>query len=133
MKDNMTPKEFAQRCRIVGMTFLNLHEQWKGIAEVNMNEPHVCGTVACHGGWWAIDQGTEGDYEDGAESIARFLGFLSYFDLEDWAHEHPDLWGNENGWSMFCDESAFDCTDENITLWKIGVHWLKVAERVEEI
>lgn len=85
------------------------------------------------------------DYEDGAEILARDLGFDERSDLELWAHYHPELWGNACGRRMFghhtnggVGEQAFgfepthhNGDDEFLTVARIIEHWRGVADRIE--
>lgn len=94
------PLTFEQECS------LNM-----AVTRVNYN--HVCGTVHCFGGWIAValieaDKLTgEVWYDDGANVMARMLGFERAEYLQDWAEINKDIWGNRRGYSMFCEEKAF--------------------------
>ncbi len=129
-----TPKNFVEKARHVGMTFLLLAAS-RPKAEVDMAEGRfeVCGTVACHAGWFAVANGESRangwSFCSAADYMARELGFADQYDLETWATD-KSLWGNNKGAYMFIDKMAFDVKDR-LTLKRIGRHWLKVADRVE--
>ena len=80
---------------------------------------HECGTVHCVGGWYAIanldrpeikDRFKKGfvGYSDGADLMAKDLGFANRDCLQTWAFDNPEIWGNPRGGSMFAYESAYD-------------------------
>ena len=128
--------------RILGMTFLNLAEGTPPECKVNMMETEVdlCGTVACHAGWFGIAKHSKKkslnnlyDFQDSANEMANYLGFAKAIDLQTWAGENPVLWGNTKGFAMFNARRAFS-VDEKWTpldLEKIGLWWLGVADRCE--
>jgi hypothetical protein len=75
-------------------------------------DQHKCGTVHCIGGWYAIatcDINKPLNYKDGALKMAEDLGFrdLPILQLEEWAINHPSIWGNRYGAGMFCNPSAY--------------------------
>jgi hypothetical protein len=84
-----------------------------------MKNRHECGTVHCASGWYVVanldrpeiknrfKKGYVG-YSDGADLMARDLGFADRDCLQTWAYENPEIWGNENGRSIFSEESAYD-------------------------
>lgn len=77
------------------------------------NNNHKCGTVHCVGGWYAVaalfPTGAEYiGFHDGCNKMAEDLGFNYENDLELWAHHNPEVWGNEDGGSMFYDADAYD-------------------------
>ena len=132
-------------------------------AKVNMLQPlvirHECGTTACFAGWYAFASMQEADREwdgnqfttahqalmnretnlevvfgDGAQKLAADLGFTSHQDLERWARDHPELWGNGGGEHMFASANAFEypeASDRQIQLLDIVNHLRGVADRVE--
>ena len=139
----------TERMRIVGMTFLNLAASEPPECRVDMmstSADPVCGTVACHAGWWAIAQ-AHGDcipneccdivgrygYEDAASDMAMYLGFEHHHELDIWAYNYASLWGKEleAGESLFANAKAFNETSKTITLEKIGLWWLQVADRCD--
>ncbi len=117
---------------------------------LDMMEGHACGTTHCHGGWYWVakngDHGIEDDestdgmaFEDGADMLARDLGFKDYVHLEDWAKYNPEIWGNYDGSAMFVDEKAFTSKDPNsrrhktiYNLQDIIDHWCEVRDRLPE-
>ena len=73
------------------------------------------------------------NWKEGADRMARDLGFYNKTKLEKWAKENPKLWGNENGNSMFESNLAFGQLNDTLKLSEIISHWLKVADRIENI
>ena len=74
--------------------------------------------------WMAI---TAGFTRDGPMTPAEAL--------EQWANDHPDLWGNEHGRSMFNSPSAFLSYEEQeqnafMSLRTVAIHWEGVYERL---
>ena len=126
-------------------------------ASVNMQFGNIfknsCGTSACHAGWYRMDKirhklsefvwasaslgffvlydGNQLiDFKDGAQNLAKDLGFNNAASLELWAWKNHDLWGNEYGIAMFGRAEAFGEREETITLRHIRDHWAGVAERL---
>jgi len=111
-------------------------------------EDNICGTPMCHAGWYlvATNQGVMEQwfhdasraitnfpcYVDGAEALAKDLGFVTRHGVAQYYDQHPELWGNDDGIEMFSSESAFFTEDESyyegkLTLsvirnWWAGVH-----------
>lgn len=103
-------------------------------------EEHICGTPACHAGWFGVFWGKMGkndeyyaDFSDYARILAEILGFSRKSHLEQWAHENPEVWGNNYGSDMFYASSAFGLGFKNVTLKDISNHWYGVAKRLHEI
>lgn len=99
-------------------------------------EENLCGTTACHAGWFGILRDGDGkrstNYSDYALEMAQFLGFCDDFELEEWARIHPELWGNNHGDNMFSCERAFGVKEGGtVTLKRISDHWFKVGKRLE--
>jgi hypothetical protein len=99
-----------------------------------------CGTVACHGGWAGLIPGAGQHYLDGAKELGTFLcpwwGHEEGDDFPFWADNHPSLWGNECGLTMFlCDgHTAFGFDDEDeCALKDIANHYREVANRIEAL
>ncbi|HVW99020.1 MAG TPA: hypothetical protein VHA52_01050 [Candidatus Babeliaceae bacterium] len=132
----MTKKERIKRIRILADTFLFLHEA-QPEAEVDMVHVdfNVCGTVACHAGWFAIAQGKDRtrdyDFLSAADEMAQLLGFDSGYDLCKWASDNQEIWGNKHGALMFNHHLAFVDSPEKLNLKAIGEHWHGVADRLE--
>lgn len=95
---------------------------------------HPCGTPMCHGGYYAIVKGmsseNQQDFTDGANAMATDLGFNHNTDLEDWASQNPQLWGNDSGGDMFCGSHAFHDKGEIKDLKIIIDHWKGVQKRL---
>ncbi|MEM8500302.1 MAG: hypothetical protein AAF542_19970 [Pseudomonadota bacterium] len=92
---------------------------------------HSCRTPMCHGGWYAsASKYALDDYTEGADLIAKDLGFRDKDQLEQWAQINYKLWGNKGGIYMFCNLHAFvegNKSNPNVTLkdirnWWAGVH-----------
>ena len=79
------------------------------------------------------------NFADGAELLAKFLGFTNIEGLKDWAVRNPNLWGNRHGDKMFSADVAFmeDTVDQsnscNGSVDTIINHWKKVADRIENL
>jgi hypothetical protein len=77
---------------------------------------HVCGTVHCVGGWYAIahyqDIAFEVDesfgYKDGANEMGKDLGFDGRGELMLWCDQHRVLWGNEYGVDLFANPQSYN-------------------------
>lgn len=69
----------------------------------------------------------------GAQMMAEDLGFDAYEQLQEWAKDHPGLWGNEDGVVMFSENCAFG-VDTGITLYASDIinHWKGVGKRLKE-
>lgn len=103
---------------------------------------YECGTVHCVAGWFAVaniknkyikEEIKEGycNYEDGANLIAKRLGFKSPYELAKWAKENPEIWGNEYGTCMFSRESAYkDLEGSNTPMTAIIQHLEGVRDRL---
>lgn len=102
---------------------------------------HPCKTVACHGGYAGLIFNTGNWYGDGADALAKYLGFRETYsmspreNLESWAYDNSLIWGNEEGDSMFSCVAAFGKPDWNdeATLEDVVIHYLAVAKRLLEL
>lgn len=107
-------------------------EMWR----VNMHG-HKCGTVHCHGGWYAVATGSpkkEMNFQTGTRKMAKHLGFKDEDALIAWAATHPKLWGNYNGSYIFVRKIAFKSNKNPKgakTLQDIIDHWKAVYKRVK--
>ena len=155
-----------EACRSVAQVFYTLDEQFKEVgidAQIDMMNPHLddndCGTVGCHGGWYALGKSNVGtnhhrldsfqsSYVKGAAMMSKDLGLVSKHTmhvyaqdkLEQWADENPEQWGNIYGDSMFASIESFFLQGE----FQIGQHrdtedlsffgdwWSGVADRIEQ-
>lgn len=110
-------------------------------------EANLCGTPACHAGWYAafnpnMVMDRKGSYCEGVRALNNDLGFKSNTEssghsLREWAWHNPELWGNVYGYCMFSSNSAFgriseNLTDDILTLVDIAKHWQGVANRLCE-
>ena len=118
-----------------------LHEAWM--------ENRIVGTIQPVAKHWKGDEygflraGRTGTgrflgYNQGAAMMARDLGFHNAEELESWARDNPDRWGNRSGGVMFSSMCAFQddgCepvrTEERLI--RIAKHWRKVLERTRAI
>lgn len=100
-----------------------------GIVDKQQN---ICGTPVCHGGWYAIAKGSD-TYLGGALEMAEDLGFYQISELEIWAEQNDQLWGNIFGSHMFVSGCAFGDGTQNDkslnSLIQIIDHWKGVKER----
>lgn len=112
------------------------------MSESNVNrDGHTCGTVHCHGGWYAIaaldTKNYIVDFDNGADIMARHLGLIGRYRMMEWADQNPRLWGNEMGYSMFSGKMAFHHPTKRpsgaLTLKDIVDHWVEVYGRVKAI
>jgi len=139
MIETMTKETRVEKMRELGKLFIKLHID-KPEARVNMVETNfnVCGTVACHAGWYAVANGISIDYdkdydfESSANEMAEFLGFSDQTSLAVWAGDKSIIWGNNSGSEMFYGAEAFGENESKLTLNVIGKHWLGVADRLEQ-
>lgn len=110
-------------------------------APVNMQQGTIketkknfCGTPMCHGGWYAIaifNKLDDKNFSHGAEKIAEHLGFQNDNELENWAADNQEIWGNEHGDAMFISNWAFNNVNDSVfTLQTIIDHWKGVRERI---
>lgn len=112
---------------------LNMHES-------KVNYGHTCGTVHCHGGWYAVAKMSPiknvipsfVTYTDGANTMAEDLGFTSYAKLFAWTDSNREIWGNVNGRNMFTSICAFTPGDKSHAnnLQDIYDHWAEVHDRL---
>lgn len=107
--------------------------------KVDMVDPkwELCGTVACHAGWFAVARNKRrriNKYHciDSSDDMAKFLGFKDRDHFRFYFYNNRKVWGNRFGNTMFFNWKAFD-PDNNKpkTLETIGKHWLEVASRME--
>lgn len=120
-----------------------IKEKRLDMGEGKVNQNHPCGTVHCHGGWYAVAACSlrqKLTYLDGATKMAKDLGFSSVFskeDLETWASTNTEIWGNRNGSNMFGGKMAFHHQTKRpqgaLNLQHIVDHWTEVYERVKAI
>lgn len=102
---------------------------------VTDSEGHICGTAHCIGGWYAIaknlhrDQTVSVDFLDGADAMARDLGFSDSYSYREWAHANEDLWGNWRGFDVFCSPRAYNNAS---TLAEAIAHMEGVRDRLPE-
>ena len=108
-----------------------------GYFEIEMNRTQLaledvnypCG---CHAGFISAVFGeSDGiDWEESSRKLCNFLGFNLKFDLEDWAQDNPEIWGNEDGIFMFSDGTAFGSESRIFSAEIILNHWEGVLERL---
>lgn len=109
--------------------------------ETRVNIDHVCGTVHCVGGWYAIakglDIGKRVTFMDGANEINKDLGFSEQCGIKasrEWAVNNPKIWGNVSGYFMFSLESAYYHPTKRpngaLNLQHVIDHWQEVYDRL---
>lgn len=104
----------------------------------DVNEYYQCGTVHCHGGWYAIatcNLRQALTFQDGARQLAHDLGFENAVYMKQWASTNEKLWGNDEGGNMFTTRWAFYNTDKRANgaknLQHIIDHWREVYNRIK--
>lgn len=111
---------------------------------LDMKAISVCGTIHCHGGWYAVATCDLRKIEDlyfthGVVQMEIDLGLEHikgslFFSLQYWAVANHYLWGNECGGLMFKDALAFYHKDKRPfgaqNLQHIIDHWTEVYERL---
>lgn len=124
---------------------LKVLPQAKRREQLDMSNAYVneygyeCGTTHCHGGWYAVAvcrRSKRLDYTNGGDRMAAHLGFANMEQLEYWAAENPEIWGNKNGSMMFSGRGAFKSPKRKRgaqSLKDIYNHWTEVMERVRAI
>lgn len=111
---------------------LAILENHLNMMETSVNVDHMCGTIHCFAGWYAVavlDTTTPLNYGMGGDKVAADLGFVDMFAIEDWAASHPQIWGNEMGGGMFSSRGAFGLKSENGGLPDIILHLEGVRDR----
>ena len=105
---------------------------------------YECHTVACLAGFYAMTDSNGSfiyqedginvlqnpnhhTFDHGCRLFAVDLGFEVPFELEEWAENHPTLWGNTHGRKLFLNEKAWG--KENVTIDTIIGHLITVGER----
>lgn len=110
---------------------------------LNMGLSHIyidrCGTVCCHGGWYAIATSNIGDktsFLQGAIRMAEDLRIANNL-ITQWAANNPEIWGNSDGLYMFSAPYAFFHKEKRPqgarTLQDIVDHWTDVYERLKAL
>ena len=99
----------------------------------NFNTP-PCG---CHASFYSACIGHEEGvhFVFGAEALASDLGFkgpCKVYELEEWALENSDTWGNIEGDLLFDNHVAFNVSQpEELEATTIVEHWKKVLSRLD--
>lgn len=114
------------------------------LRRVNMINPYLptCGTPGCHAGLlmatldylgYPSIEDEVGDYcfEEEATRFAQYLGFRGHIDLECWAFDNPEIWGNKDGDVMFCSSAAFGLKNNKFPSHHIIDWWKEVLQRLE--
>lgn len=117
---------------------LTTHENHLSMIAGNVNRNYECGSVHCHAGWYAIaacDLSQPLTFYNGANQMAKDLGFEDYTELLSWANKHKKVWGNDNGTDMFGKRHAFYEPEKRPnganTLQDIVDHWTEVYYRLK--
>lgn len=96
-----------------------------------------CKTPGCHGGWayLALRKRIPRDssFSQGAEILAKFLGFSDQWALSEWAETNSEIWGNSAGYEMFANPLAFNRKSDVFPIQVIIKHWEKVGKRLEKL
>lgn len=97
----------------------------------------ICNTTMCHGGWYAAVAIKNKflktfHYQDGANKMAQDLGFKHMNELQKWARDNEEIWGNNYGGIMFSSAEAFEYKErfKANCLEDIVQHWREVYERL---
>lgn len=108
--------------------------------DIGLCRVHPCGTIHCHGGWYYLAKNWDRKstfipfydsvgYGSGVDEISTDLGFKGAdYDVQRWARDNPEIWGNPNGGCMFNSAGAFNY-EGKLTLEKIAEHWVEVGMR----
>lgn len=103
-----------------------------------VNNDHVCGSVHCHAGWYAIAKGLHRggivNFMNGSQAMGEDLFNISGgIRIMAWAHVNPAIWGNTDGEYIFAHAMAFKSASRPNgaqTLADIIDHWQEVYERL---
>ena len=142
-------KLLGEKFIALSLMFLNfIREHGLDSTNVDMAEPYdtrnektsLCRTPLCHGGWLAVMFNEKARatpecrsfYRAGAHAAAKYLGFKTKRDLEYWASENPNLWGNRRGSDMFTSGGAFGERFKHFKLTTIANHYADVGQRCIE-
>lgn len=86
----------------------------KNSLDMRKSSVHLCGTVHCHGGWYMVATHPfrslfpiNVNYADGANQMAKDLGFKNSSRMISFFKNHHEIWGNPNAPLMFSDKRAF--------------------------
>ena len=156
---------FARQVDRVATKFEQIAAKYGDKGVVNMDLPiirqSVCGTTACHAGWYQRERVTDFIYSPanmyqiginteevaihytaGRRMLAQDLGFVEDSELLLWAKTNPDIWGGPHGESMFRHRFAFHPdhipthehppTIREPSLQDIATWWRAVHKRVLE-
>jgi hypothetical protein len=115
-------------------------------------EEPLCGTPGCHAGLISIVAKDLPELQEiyenhiyfmseteifykyyvWSDALAEFLGFVDKRDLRVWAKDNPKLWGNRDGYNMFCSFFAFTYDlNKEITHRVIINHWKQVLKNIQ--
>lgn len=146
IKSSLPTPEFIKRCFNVSEKFLSIYKPNNKVdfACYCVITTPKCKTIACHGGWAAVlfipnFDPSEHHFTEGAHALATYLGFSHADELEAWAHQNSQIWGNNAGGRMFnasgsiafqTDGDFYYSPFQPITLYHIAEKWAKVGERL---
>lgn len=111
--------------------------------DMNIGSVDVCKTAHCHGGWYTVAKInplrriiTKMNYIEGANIMAKDLGLKSRVELQNWANDNPNIWGNNYGLLMFQSNGRVAFKSSNrpsgaYSLKEIIDHWKEVYERIK--
>jgi len=123
---------------------LATREDHLNMMQGSVNNRYECGTVHCHGGWYAIAKNLHKnqtiDFVSGMIQMRIDLGFENddyYRELIRWASGNPEIWGNNHGDDMFGNRMAFYHEQKRPkgaqNLQHIIDHWTEVGERLKAL
>ena len=74
------------------------------------------------------------EYIDGAQWMSSDLGLGGVTDLEEWARENKEVWGNCRGYQMFDKAQAYGDGEGTRaeSLRDVYEHWVRVRGRLAE-
>ena len=107
------------------------HKLPKDVDMMQIGYDHSCKTPMCFAGNFMVSSGLYKEsriygYDEGANLIAKNLGFINREELLFWAKDHPEKWGNTMGYGLFSSPKAFlpERSKEKLTTAKL-IAWLE--------
>lgn len=106
------------------------------MSQTDVDFRHPCNSPHCVGGWYAIANQKKLytgasciGYSEGADLLAKDLGFSDDELLENWLKDNPQLWGNDRGDDLFVTSKAYN--GEPTDLAGIIDHFKEFKRRVK--
>lgn len=142
-RSQLIKKKFSEKCRVLGMTYLFLHEAYPN-GVVDMQNYFYSTDAACPAGWFAVACGMSLDgvslqsdiYDifDSTQDIMEFLGFYNHSAFNLWVENNYKIWGNPFGNTAFSSAQSYGkMSFQSVSLYEIGIHWLKVADNFDSM